>query len=443
MQKLGEFLQSVMSSDQSMMDLHQLQNTDFYRLTDQFNMNDPDFVNSFFFVCQKIGASAKVVSLNLAGNGISNLVGFTHFRKYFPNCVNLSLENNNIDNFDELDYIRDMSGGQQHQQTPMSAMREISFQGNPIYEKLKKIDSKQYTQAILQRFPDLKFLDTEALQQVTFATDLTKNKIMELPPPKGNYFESEPIRDLIFSFVNRYFQLYDGDRSKLLGVYDDSSCFSYSVSTKEGFEKDKKALDSLYVMQGMSRNLMVEKDMKKRQSLLFEGKIKILNQLVTYMPKTKHDYNSFIADTSLLNLPNQKSNLMLVIHGAYQEATGFIRSFDRTFILSPPKQDNEWPVIVINDELHVRAYMEFKLQNLSLSPSNGNEVATTGGIEQQITSGDDQKMKEFTMKQLMNETGMNENYSKMCLEQVKWVYPDAMSLFEKYKNTLPQEAFMK
>jgi len=443
MQKLGEFLQTVMSSDQTLMDLHQLHTTDFVRLSDQFNMNDPDFVDSFFFQCQKIGASAKVVSLILAGNGISSLAGFSRFRRNFPNCVNLSLDNNNIDNFDELDYIRDVPGNQQQRQQPTSVMREISFQGNPIYEKLKKIDSKQYTQAILQRFPDLKFLDTEALQQVTFATDLTKNKTMELPPPKGNYFESDQIRDLVFSFVNQYFQLYDGDRSKLLGVYDENACFTYSVSTKEGFEKDRKALESLFGMQGMSRNLQIEKDIKKRQLLLFEGKIKILNQLVTNMSKTKHDYNSFIADSVLVNVPNQKSNLMLVIHGAYQEATGFIRSFDRTFILSPPQQNTGWPVVIINDELHVRAYMEFKLQNLSLSPSNGNGIGTTGGTEQQVTGGEDQKMKEFTIKQLMNETGMNENYSTRCLDEVKWVYPEAMSLFEKCKNTLPKEAFMK
>ena len=45
------------------------------------------------------------------------------------------------------------------------------------------------------------------------------------------------------------------------------------------------------------------------------------------------------------------------------------------------------------------------------------------------------------LKQLMNETGMNEAYSKKCLTDSGWNYSKAKEFFSYYRNQLPKEAF--
>jgi hypothetical protein len=52
-----------------------------------------------------------------------------------------------------------------------------------------------------------------------------------------------------------------------------------------------------------------------------------------------------------------------------------------------------------------------------------------------------EQMNDMMLKQLMNETGMNQVYSKKCLQDSNWNYVKAKEYFNYYRNQLPKEAF--
>lgn len=45
------------------------------------------------------------------------------------------------------------------------------------------------------------------------------------------------------------------------------------------------------------------------------------------------------------------------------------------------------------------------------------------------------------LAQLRQQTGMNEQFARMCLEQNDWVFERAVLNFEQIKGTIPPEAF--
>jgi hypothetical protein len=111
--------------------------------------------------------------------------------------------------------------------------------------------------------------------------------------------------------------------------------------------KDKTSFEQLKYMSQFGRNLLKDKDLskkkkkfiiEKRKETLLHQKIPILNFFLKNVPKTKHDLNSILFDGHTLQIPNQTTVIFVSLHGRFKNEFGFIRSFDRTFVLVPPPQ---------------------------------------------------------------------------------------------------------
>jgi hypothetical protein len=110
--------------------------------------------------------------------------------------------------------------------------------------------------------------------------------------------------------------------------------------------KDKTSFEQLKYMTQFGRNLLKDKDLskekrkikklEKRKETLLHQKIPILNFLLKNLPKTKHDLSTILFDGHTLQIPNQTTVIFVSLHGRYKNEFGYIRSFDRTFVLVPP-----------------------------------------------------------------------------------------------------------
>jgi hypothetical protein len=67
------------------------------------------------------GVGAKVTSLDLSGNGLSDLSGLSVLSQYYPNLVRLSLVNNSISDVNQLDHLRGVN------------LIELFLTGNQLY----------------------------------------------------------------------------------------------------------------------------------------------------------------------------------------------------------------------------------------------------------------------------------------------------------------------
>jgi nuclear RNA export factor len=99
-------------------------------------------VNSFPFHCT-LPHAIQVQSISLANNKIKYLTHFSTINMYLPKLANLSLQNNSIDEFSELDKIAGRG-------TKVSLLREVILIGNPLREKeVQKGNMQHYSSLVI------------------------------------------------------------------------------------------------------------------------------------------------------------------------------------------------------------------------------------------------------------------------------------------------------
>ena len=120
-----------------------------------------------------------------------------------------------------------------------------------------------YHHAVLSRFPHLRMLDRQHVRPVIDFGLPSSVTNVELPPTKGSIFDSPANQQLATQFINSYFALYDGDRTraKLLDVYTNESSLTVAVG-------DRSTLANMpAVYHSCSRNLQLldGEDQQKRR----------------------------------------------------------------------------------------------------------------------------------------------------------------------------------
>eukprot|EP01080_Neovahlkampfia_damariscottae_P006792 gene6792-10956_t len=414
-QQVSQYLySSKYDSSKHIIHLDNLHSTPLQQMIQNIDLNNPELLKQLCFLFQN--EQDKITAINFSNNGIYSLSGFQNLRKYFKNCVNLCFDGNLISDFNELNYIADSD--------QMSPLREVSFRGNPIQTQNQ---NDVYSTEVLNRFPNLKYHDSSEVKQIKFVIPTEK---IELPQPKGSFFDTENNQKLVYAFFEKFFAAYDSDRDNLTNAYHENSTFTLSVGLQEGRVDGKDSFEQLKYVAKLGRNLLTDKDIDKRQKTIFHKRIPIL-YFMTQLPKTQHDLGGIIIDAHTLSIPNQASVIFVSMHGKYKNQYGFIRCFDRTFILAPPSQNSGFPAVILNDELHIRPDTNSK-----------NDKIQQVQMSQQPQQQQNQNVQNQAMlKQLMNETGMNEPYAKKCLNDSGWNYAKAKEFFAYYRNQLPKDAF--
>lgn len=75
--------------------------------------------------------------------------------------------------------------------------------------------------------------------------------------------------------------------------------------------------------------------------------------------------------------------------------------------------------------------------------SNLGNVSTLNQSSTSVINTDDPEIRNAMVKSFMEQSGMNEVWSKRCLEDSNWNYSLAGDRFLSLKNDIPAEAFAK
>lgn len=388
-----------------------------------------------------------VSTINLASNRIHNLNAFKDLTNHFSGLVNLSLEENNISDFKQLDNLKQIK------------LRELVLAGNPISAEL---DEATYRSQVTRRFPALKYLDRVKLQPVISFDIPTYVLQSVLPPSQPSFFDSPQRQTLAVDFLRKFYELYDKNRQGLLEVYTDFSFFSLTTGALERLsEKEKQKNLSEYLQ--ASRNLLKVEDMERRVERLQTGRVNIVHLLST-LPASHHQLEHFTVDSYMLPPVGTLQIMAVNVHGHFWEVeTGVNRSFDRSFLLTPAPPGSRalqygLPVVVMNDMLHVRNYVQTSGDaqakapqigspgpSLSLPPSSLSLTPTKStvplfGSTSSFTSS---TSSEDLVQKLSYVTDMNAATARTCLERNGWDYAKALANFYelKGKGLVPPEAF--
>ncbi|XP_058906148.1 nuclear RNA export factor 3-like [Kogia breviceps] len=275
------------------------------------------------------GNMPKLLSLDLSNKQPYQLHGLSNMMPNASNTKNLNLSTTEVKSAGEMDKRERL------EPEGMCADR------NPLCTTFP--DKSTNISSILELFPKLLTLDGQETSPLA-KCGIEASK--RLPTCKGNYFGSHELKSLVLQFLQQYYLIYDyGDRQGLAGAYHEEACFSLTIP----FHPEDPAPSSLCESFKDSRNMKKLKDPHLRVKLLKHTKRVIVHTLCV-LPKTQHDFSSFVVDTWF----QTGTMLCFSISGVFKEvegsSQGCVRAFTRTFIVIPASSSS---LCIVNDELFV------------------------------------------------------------------------------------------
>ncbi|KAK3706327.1 nuclear mRNA export, poly(A)+RNA binding protein [Vermiconidia calcicola] len=387
-----------------------------------------------------------ITGVTLANNGLSELTDVTSLSLTLPKLQNLDLSNNNFEKLSALDIWRRRFYNLQH----------LVLSGNPIEQ-----NEPEYPAEIVKWYPNLRMFNDV---QVRTEEEVASKAKIELPfPIRSALFQDEG--GIAENFVRTFFIGFDTDRAALAAhYYDEQSDFSFAINTQAprdpaGSEQTEKQEWDHYIRN--SRNLKKISQLPARQNRHFRGAKAVADAFNT-LPKTKHPDLASEARKWMIEAhiqpavpdpsgqsPGGVDGFMITVHGEFEEldvATGQgkkKRSFDRTFIVGPGGPTG---VRVVNDMLTVRAYggaQAFEPDQLEGWATDAQPSTNPVEAVAQLPAGLTLEMAEQMVVELQKQTGMTVQYSKDCLEQVRWDFQKGVEAFASVKANLPADAFVQ
>ncbi|KAF9815618.1 hypothetical protein IEO21_04478 [Rhodonia placenta] len=418
----------------------------------------------------------KVETISLAHNGLTSGSSLSRLSHYLPGVVNLSLQDNKLSTWRDIDYISSKRGRLQQ-------LRELIMVENPLRDmeySNNRID--RYKSEMVRRFPSLDILDMEAIPKIGFDAPAASTSAVAstsqatattFPAEMGLSFITGVDSSVVSNFLVRFFPLFDNQRAGLLDVYHPNATFSFSSNTTiparariEGYHYSKEMPNQrklewtpwLTGGHGGSRNLNrmgggIDK-MTKTLHVGSEAAVKAMADL----PITKHDITGSPEKFCVDAWPVQAGDspqLFVTIHGQFTEEPSLgIRSFDRSFILAPAPEGSRarqtgWDVVILSDQLTVRAYSNHEAWTPGpMRVQAGEPMASGSSLQppanpqiQAALSAMPEPQKSLVME-VLTRTGLNLEYAVQCLESNAWDVGRAVANFEQVKGTLPQDAFL-
>ncbi|KAJ7056667.1 hypothetical protein C8F01DRAFT_1211342 [Mycena amicta] len=434
-----------------------------------------------FKLASKLKPTVETVSL--ANNG---LIGqhLTYLDKYLPRIVNLSLQNNNLRGWKDLDAISGRRG-------KLLKLRELVLLGNPVRENEYQTGNvERFKREALRRFLTLELLDQEPVTKIAFDVaqgDAAGGPTSATPAPSATTFPFEMgpsfidgvDASLVSNFLSRFFPTFDERRPQLVDVYSPASTFSFSANTAipararlEGLHyhpllPNQQKLTWKPWLENGSRNLQrLSND--KIAAALHVGGADIVQALIK-LPLTKHDIlgapENFCVDAFIAGV-----GLLVVVHGQFIEAPWQgIRSFDRTFMLAPAPEGsrakmNGWDVVILSDQWTIRGFSKpeaWKPGPLLVQAT----MDTNPAINPRHLPPDQTEILNTVVRrsslflllvlitlqpepqrplvlQLCGRTRLNVKYALDCLNNNAWDLERAIANFKQVKNTLSADAYL-
>ncbi|KIW07470.1 uncharacterized protein PV09_01438 [Verruconis gallopava] len=377
-------------------------------------------------ICDDVFTTAKakedgVVSVSLANNKLKDVSMVTYLASTFPALKNLDLHNNSISEMRDL----------QRWRHKFRQLEHIILTNNPIEQEVP-----DFKVQLIKWYPKLHSID---LLQIP-AAELEAIRAKKGPPKvqPGRFDDQGGIGE---QFLKTFFAGYDNDRNGLAQYYyDENSTFQVQVNTralKDPSQPKPQGNEWTHYIKH-SRNLLKLDHLNARARRSYRGPGDIA-KVFAELPATRHPDFASSPEKWLLECrpqpglpdptgaaPGGVNGLVITAHGEFEEPqNNKLRSFDRTFVLGPGGPNG---VRVISDSLTVRAYGGYE----AYQPEPQDSAPMNEAQE-----------KEMMALEVSKATGMNMQYSVMCLEQVGWSYQDALAAFASHKDAIPAEAYIQ
>jgi nuclear RNA export factor len=366
-----------------------------------------------------------IVSVSLAGNALTTVTAVTSLAQTFPGIKNLDLSGNNLTDLKSLEAWR----------WKFRTLENLVLTSNPI-----ELQSPNYKNEIMRWYPKLQILNGVAVrtaEEIAAAAQIDNSPI----PISGPDFRD--VAQVGENFIKQFLPLYDSNRASLLDIlYDNQSIHSISINMSSPRDRENSTpVPAWAAYIPYSRNLTKITRIEARMSRQYHG-LGAIKKVWNNLPATRHpdlatNFDKYMIECHPLpgladpsgQSPRGVDGLILNIHGEFEEEVSptekGIRSFSRTFILSPG-QPGGIPIRVISDMMTLRAHAPLALPKVDHSTQQIQQAPVQQIQQTQITQDD-------ITRQLVEKTGMTPEYSVMCLTETGWDLEKAFVAFNANK----------
>ncbi|KAK4242339.1 hypothetical protein C8A03DRAFT_29433 [Achaetomium macrosporum] len=377
---------------------------------------------------------AAIQAVSLANNDIVDVGNVFTLARTLPRLRRLDLSGNKLEDLSKISKWR-------HE---FRYLEELHLVGNPV------VAQPNYRTQITDWFPSLQILNGERVRTPEEATENLK-AFIPTPLPRLPSNIRDGSNNVAGTFLHGFFSLYDHDRRALAAqFYDDESVFSINTGANsvdsESYNKYSRDIAKLGV-----RN-------PRTQQRLFTG-VSLISELWALLPPTRHagldqpeqwqvDCHTF---PNLLDPSGQPSAIGLTINVVSQfeeldpsQQPAGIRKFARSFVLGPSKPGAPHPYRVVSDELTLKDWtpqkasvaMPVPVAPVAAAPIAAAPVMAAPPIPDEATQA-------LMVQELSKQTGMNAEYSRLCLSgPAAWNFDLALKSFQEKRAELPPEAFV-
>ncbi|KAK6864640.1 hypothetical protein PG990_005918 [Apiospora arundinis] len=375
-----------------------------------------------------------ISSVTLAGNNIDDVGQVMTLTETFPDLIHLDLSNNSIK---ELRGLRKW----QHR---LRKIETILLVNNPI-----DASNPTYKDELVSWYPKLQNLSgTQVRTAEQVAAAELANKPTPIPQSGPDFRDINGIGE---QFITDFIRGYDMDRPNLAAkYYDEYSHFSLSVNTRSSHPPDMPLPPwGPYIK--LSRNHVKITTTGARQQRLFSG-MAVIQDVWQKLPATRHpdlatQFDRYIIDchpiSGLADLSGQSlagvDGMIITFHGEFEDQDPETkattkRSFSRTILLGPGAPGRN-PIRVASDVLTLKAYNPLPSVLGPTAAIPAVPVAPSAALSAE------EVQKQQMLSELCRQTGMNIEYSRMCLDVANWVFEQALATFNEKRASLPADAF--
>uniref|UniRef100_A0A0K0G0N4 Nuclear RNA export factor 2 (inferred by orthology to a D. melanogaster protein) n=1 Tax=Strongyloides venezuelensis TaxID=75913 RepID=A0A0K0G0N4_STRVS len=402
-----------------------------------------------------------IINLSLKSTGIKRLDVVASMVHAAPMIKVLDLSCNMIDKISELGRIRawKLEG----------LFLENTGAANAFTE------AAEYSRIVQGYFPYLVNLDGIQLspsESVSTFEDEAKIVI------KPGFCPSPEIKTVLGMFISQYFDIFDGpdgrtNRKQLADAYDENAMFSLVCdATDDGnhstvLKNRGKLREPEYkIYRSVSHNFKYEDKWRSFRTRTYgKGNLEVLAMLCR-LPPTEHIRESFVMDVSMTT----DTIVTFTLQGMFNDGEQYFSSsrsisslkyFTRSFVCLPR---GGTALSIISDILTVHPidsesaskYESYcvRLKNEQpafdtsaavndLTANLGNTSTNNPTTTTPVVNTCDPEIREAMVKSFMEQSGMNEVWSRRCLEESDWNYSLAGDRFLSLKNDIPAEAFAK
>ncbi|KAJ9445584.1 Nuclear RNA export factor 1 [Diplonema papillatum] len=380
------------------------------------NFNAKSFVDVVFEILED--DFPTIESLSIAGNSITSLGYFRaaaeeHHQLGF--IRNLDLSNNKLHSFKELEMLKPFK------------LAEVILKGNPIAQ------SKDYAKEVISKLPTVEMIDQENV------VELRSSLRPSFPPVNDTFYFAEGTKDVVFEFCRMFFAAIDEKAfdSELINAYDSNCLFTLTTGQDLTIGSGVKAEQIIRNLRDAGHNLCKLKNEAAPAKTVHKGRIEaveVLKKKVYSGMSTTHDLQTFQVDTmshGSLSPPVISANVHGIVEFTSQSPSGktssFKRCFDRVLVLAPAPAGSQWPAILVNDMLHLRAHRK----SVVLKPANDDSAPPS--VEE--------ARRKMLATVMSSNTKLTIEYATMCLDAANWDPVAAEQLFKEKQSELPPEAW--